>query len=95
MTNEEKQALIAWAHKWIEPAKRTAANNPQDESAKASLALYEIALATLTAQPVKLAKDLKLSDKAHQSHCDYAEGYNDRAEMDRNAIRAAGYEVQE
>ncbi|QHJ81555.1 MAG: hypothetical protein [Bacteriophage sp.] len=45
-------------------------------------------------KPVKLAKDLKLSDKAHQSHVDYAEGYNDRAEMDRNAIRAAGYQVE-
>jgi len=52
------------------------------------------ALAALTAQPIKLAKDLKLSEKAHQSHIDYAEGYNDRAEMDRAAIRAAGYQVE-
>lgn len=52
MKSEEKQALICWAHKWLEPAKRMAQSNPNDESAQASMALYEIALAALTAQPV-------------------------------------------
>lgn len=45
-------------------------------------------------KPVIVAKDLKVKATSHQSHLDYAEGYNDRAEMDRNAIRAAGYEVK-
>lgn len=54
MKNEEKQALIEWAHKWLEPARRMAQSNPNDESAQASLALYEIALAALTAQPVSI-----------------------------------------
>ncbi|NEG85051.1 hypothetical protein GQQ15_06195 [Pantoea agglomerans] len=65
-----------------------------DESLQYEYDVLKLALVTLTAQPVKLAKDLKLSDKAHQSHVDYAEGYNDRAEMDRAAIRAAGYQVE-
>lgn len=48
----------------------------------------------LGCKAIKLAKDLKLSDKAHQSHVDYAEGYNDRAEMDRQALRALGFTVE-
>lgn len=65
-----------------------------DESLQYEYDVLKLALVTLTAQQVKLAKNLKLSHKAHQSHIDYAEGYNDRAEMDRKAIRAAGYQVE-
>lgn len=87
MTEQEKQELIEWAHKWIEPARRTVENNPQDDSAKASLALYEIALASLTAPPVKKpgTECIGWVKEAIQEHdakwCD--------------AIRAAGYEVEE
>lgn len=88
MNEEQKQALIKWLEEGIELREEYGFNGNL-------LASMRVALAALTKQPVKLAKHLKLSDKAHQSHVDYAEGYNDRAEMDRKAIRAAGYEVQE
>lgn len=87
MTEEQKQALIDWLREGIELREEYGFNGNL-------LASMRIALAALTAPPVKLAKNLKLSDKAHQSHIDYAEGYNDRAEMDRDAIRAAGYQVE-
>lgn len=57
MNNQERQALIEWAKKWIVPAKRTVENNQLDASAKASLKLYEIALAALEApQPEPIGK---------------------------------------
>lgn len=43
----DKEFLIEWAKKYIEPAKRLAENNPNDMSAIASLRLYETALASL------------------------------------------------
>lgn len=43
----DKEFLIEWAKKYIEPAKRLAENNPGDMSALASLRLYETALASL------------------------------------------------
>lgn len=85
MSEEQKQALIEHCQRVLKGSNTVGVLGE----------VYQIALAALTAQPIKLAKDLKLSEKAHRSHCDYAEGYNDRAEMDRAAIRAAGYEVQE
>lgn len=87
MTNEEKQALIYWAHKWLEPARRMAQSNPNDESAQASLQLYEIALSALTAQPVK-------PPQRYDAH-----GFQEPAHVLNSrwieAIRMAGYEVQE
>lgn len=95
MTEEQKQALIEHCQLRIKVLQTFWHPGEEDmTAAKSDLKAHEIALAALTAQPVKLAKDLKLSDKAHRSHCDYAEGYNDRAEMDRAAIRAAGYQVE-
>lgn len=44
---DDKEFLIEWAKKYIEPAKRMAENNPNDMSALASLRLYETALASL------------------------------------------------
>lgn len=102
MINEEqKQALIADCKEEIESIKwrmdRTVANMGSTAYLESCLKRQQIALAALTPQPIKLAKYLKLSDRAHQSHVDYAEGYNDRADLDRDAILAAGYsyEVQE
>lgn len=92
MTNEEKQELAGLCKIEIKRWKAASEANP---NMRYMVDLMELALAGLTQKPVKLAKDLKLSDKAHQSHCDYAEGYNDRAVTDRAAIREAGYEVQE
>lgn len=43
----DKESLIEWAKKYIEPARRIAENNPNDMSALASLRLYETALASL------------------------------------------------
>lgn len=94
MTSEERQALIKFCNTVVSDIKSDAVAH-EDEIVMNTLQIFEIALAALTAHPVKLAKDLKLTGHSHQSHRDYAEGYNDRAEMDRNAIRAAGYEVQE
>lgn len=44
---DNKEFLIEWAKKYIEPAKRIAENSPNDMSAVASLQLYETALAAL------------------------------------------------
>lgn len=95
MTEEQKEALIEWAHKWLEPARRMAQSNPNDESAQASLALYEIALAALTAQPVKLP-DCDFAAVVHMSGGadDYCYGFVDGTQNAIKAIRAAGYQVE-
>lgn len=102
MTNEEKQALIEWAHKWIVPAKRIAESNPSDKSAQASLKLYEVALAALTAQPVKLPNKIERDDidgywmhKSGRVSAVNAAYFNEALSECKEALKAQGYEVQE
>ncbi|WP_370426103.1 hypothetical protein AB9Q52_010995 [Pantoea vagans] len=78
MTNEEKQALIKWLKEGIACSEEYGFNGNILKS-------MQIALAALTAQPVKLPQAWA-SDNG-----------NDLLDKDRviSAIRAAGYEVQE
>lgn len=52
LTEEQRKALIDWAKKYILVTNRTVELHPNDESAKANLALLKIALSSLTAEPV-------------------------------------------
>lgn len=86
MTNEEKQALIERINKHIEWLKKEAFNQYNDHAAvQEEVTIYEVALAALTAKPVKLPAPYGMQDH---------ERWLKQSEVE-SAIRAAGYEVQE
>jgi len=89
MIAEEKQALIEHAKSWIANAEAARDEIPFgfDEDAEKELALIKIALAALTAQPVKQpgTECIGWVKEAIQEH---------DAKW-RDAVRSAGYEVQE
>ncbi|MBD8129305.1 hypothetical protein IFU23_05915 [Pantoea agglomerans] len=96
MTQEQKQQLFEVARKRLSQYQKM--NEAQKSSVRprggieidygVSIALMEIALAALTAQPVKLP-----AFPHSTQEIDLALGYRDRDWIE--AIRAAGYEVQE
>lgn len=87
MTEEQKQALIAACADRVKAMKNYCACEPQDKEAALDLTLVEVALAALTAQPVK-------QPQTHDAH-----GFPEPAHILNSrwieAIRAAGHEVQE
>lgn len=95
MTNEEKQVLIVRINKHIEWLKKEAFNRYNDHAAvKEEVAIYEIALSALTAQPVKFPPRRSMLtrediDMGHETCMAIS------VEDAIAAIRAAGYEVQE
>lgn len=90
MNEDQKQPYIEAAHKWIEVMHRYIENHPQDISAPITLGLYQIALTSLTVQPVKLP------DVYGYEHPEKEEPfYTLKKDEVIAAIRAAGYEVQE
>lgn len=91
MTEEQKQALIEYCKLRIKVLQTYWHVNAEDMSlAKLDLEVYEIALAALTAQPVKLPTGY--SSAYASPGCD--ELFMRKSEV-MAAIRAAGYEVQE
>ncbi|MBD8244381.1 hypothetical protein IFT95_19630 [Pantoea agglomerans] len=87
MTEEQKQALIEWLKEGIELREEYGFNGNL-------LASMRVALATLTAPPVKLPKRHSMLWKP-----DFREGYKScmafRADEVIAAIRAAGYRVED
>lgn len=75
MTNEEKQALIEYCERVLKGRNN---NSPMEQ-------VYKIALAALTAQPVKLPAPYGMQDY---------DKWLKQSEVE-SAIREAGYEVQE
>lgn len=92
MTEEQKQALINRCKNRI--AFYKAAGNTGTFDAD-TLQLTEIALAALTAQPVKLL-DCDFGAVYHMSggNKDYCNGFVDGTQNAIKAIRAAGYPVE-
>lgn len=87
MTNEEKQALTGLCKIEIKRWKAASESNP---NMRYMVELMEIALAALTAQPVKLEPIIQIGYTHDEITC-MCNIRND----DIKAIRAAGYEVQE
>lgn len=89
MSPEEEKALIEHAKTWIADAEAARDEIPFgfDEDTEMELSLIKIALATLIAQPVKLP-DVRIFCNSNKSHRKLIYAVTD-------AIRAAGYEVQE
>lgn len=86
---EEKQALIEYCEREIEKFKLCISEYPDAPVLRSDLKLHEIALAALTAQPIKLPeKYLCVGHMGEESLC------FDPEEV-ISAILAAGYEVQE
>lgn len=102
MTNEEKQALIERINKHIEWLKKEAFNRYNDHAAvQEEVTIYEIALAALTAQPVKLPKGFSpgigdIFDKtAPVMRRDASDGkWLHKADVTK-ILNELGYEVQE
>lgn len=87
MTAEQKQALISACAERVRAMENYCTYEPQDTEAALDLSLVKIALAALTAQPVKLPK----KEKALIGR-DYLYVYC--AGPVESAIRAAGYQVE-
>lgn len=96
MTEEQKQSLIDTAKEdihFLESVRERRGNLFDLEEHK--LALMRIALAALTAQPVKLM-DCDFGAVSHMSggSKDYCNGFVDGTQNAIKAIRAAGYQVE-
>lgn len=91
MSVEEKQALIEHAKLWIANAEAARDEIPFgfDEDADKELSLIKIALASLTAPPVKLPQIIQIG-YAHDEITAMCNVRNDAVA----AIRAAGHQVE-
>lgn len=90
MTNEEKQALIDHIQTELDVLRYVTlrhADECEREDVQRDIRIQEIALAALTAQPVDLP-DVRIFCNSNKSHRKVIYAMTD-------AIRAAGYEVQE
>lgn len=96
MTEEQKQALIEHAKSWIADADAARDEIPFgfDENTEKELLLIKIALAALSAQPVKLPPRRSMLTREDIDQ-DYVTCMAISVEDAIAAIRAAGYEVQE
>lgn len=85
MTEEQKQALIEYCERVLNGSNN---NSPMEQ-------VYKVALAALTAPPVKLM-DCDFGDVSHMSggSKDYCNGFVDGTQNAIKAIRAAGYQVE-
>lgn len=96
MTNEEKQALIDTASEdiqFLENVREKRGHLFELEEQK--LALTKIALAALTAQPVKLPDYTAEVYPNHALENQKIKSRNEAISDCADAIRSAGYEVQE
>jgi len=91
MTEEQKQALIEHAKSWIADCEAMRDEIPFgfDDDTEKELSLIKIALAALTAQPVKLPQIIQIG-YTHDEITAMCNVRNDAVA----AIRAAGYQVE-
>ncbi len=99
MTNDEKQALIEHIQTQLDLLRGVTmlyADECEIADIERDIKVQEIALAALTAQPVKLS-DCDFAAVSHMSGGaeDYCYGFVDGTQNAIKAILAAGYEVQE
>lgn len=97
MTEEQKQALIEWLKPQIDELQNVSDEIPfgLDSDSAMHLNTMRVALAALTAPPVKLM-DCDFGAVSHMSggSKDYCNGFVDGTQNAIKAIRADGYQVE-